>query len=311
MPRNGAGTFVPPSNSWNPAVGGTTISSTDFAAQLSDLASGLTTSIASDGQTPITANLPIGGFKITGAADGSAATDCATVGQLQSNLVGWVIAGGTANAITAAYSPAIASLTDGLLLAFRAASANTTTTPTFAPNSLTAHTITKQAGGALQAGDIIGNLAEYLVRYNLANTRWELLNPSSNNIVGTFTPTLGDGTNNFAASSALGWYTKNGNIVFAFFTYIWTSLGSAGASQLALGNLPFASASDANSRYAATLGNINGVDNGGGKQVIANLDNSSASLLFYLVNDNSSTTNIAANAQSTSGVLTGTLIYRV
>lgn len=58
MPRSGNGTFIPVSGSWNPAVGGTTISSTDWAALLSDLASGLTTSIAVDGQTPTTASIP-------------------------------------------------------------------------------------------------------------------------------------------------------------------------------------------------------------------------------------------------------------
>jgi len=90
----------------------------------------------------------------------------------------WVVATGTANAITATYSPAIAALVDGLILSFRAAAANTTTTPTFSPNGLTARTITKKGGSALVAGDIGGNLAEYWVRYNLANTRWELLNPT-------------------------------------------------------------------------------------------------------------------------------------
>lgn len=90
----------------------------------------------------------------------------------------WVAAGGTVDAITATYSPAIAALSDGLQLGFRATGANATTTPTFAPNGLTAHTITKQGGAALVAGDIAANLAEYIVRYNLANTRWELLNPN-------------------------------------------------------------------------------------------------------------------------------------
>lgn len=92
--------------------------------------------------------------------------------------VRWVIAGGSANAITATYSPAVASLTDGLLLWFRATAANSTTTPTFAPNGLTAHTITKKGGVAVAAGDIPGNLAECILRYNLASTRWELLNPA-------------------------------------------------------------------------------------------------------------------------------------
>lgn len=75
MSRNGSGTFIPVSGSWNPAVGGTTISSTDWAALLSDLASGLTTSIAVDGQTPLTASIPfVFGATIKGVADGSNAS---------------------------------------------------------------------------------------------------------------------------------------------------------------------------------------------------------------------------------------------
>ena len=85
----------------------------------------------------------------------------------------WVVAGGTGDAITATYAPVVLSLTDGLLLAFRASAANTLTNPTFAPNGLTAHAITKKGGTALAAGDIPAAGAEILLRYNLANTRWE------------------------------------------------------------------------------------------------------------------------------------------
>ena len=114
------------------------------------------------------------------------------------NVSPWVIASGSINAITATYLPVIPTLYDGLVLSFRATGANTTTTPTFSPNGLTAHTITKLGGVSLAVGDIAGNLAEYTVRYNLANTRWELLNPTNaGNIVvrsqvftssGTYTP---------------------------------------------------------------------------------------------------------------------------
>jgi len=93
--------------------------------------------------------------------------------------VPWVAAGGTANAITATYSPAITALSDGLLLGFRATGANSSTTPSFAPNGLTARTIVKQGGSALLAGDIVAVGHETLVRYNLANTHWELLDPAS------------------------------------------------------------------------------------------------------------------------------------
>lgn len=95
----------------------------------------------------------------------------------------WVVAGGTANAITATYSPVVSALSDGLICCFRASAANSTTTPTFAPNGLTAHTITRGGGSALQVNDIPAALAEVILRYNLANTRWELLNPTNPPVV--------------------------------------------------------------------------------------------------------------------------------
>lgn len=88
-------------------------------------------------------------------------------------------AAGTANAITASYVPAPTVLADKMILYFRAIAANTTTTPTFSPNNLTAHTIVKQGGQALAAGDIPAAGAIMEVVYDEANTRWELLNPAA------------------------------------------------------------------------------------------------------------------------------------
>jgi hypothetical protein len=89
-----------------------------------------------------------------------------------------ITAGGTADAITATYSPALTALTNLTLCCVVPGADNATTTPTFAPNGLTAHTITKHGGAALVAGDI-KNLGPALLVYNSANTRWELLNPAS------------------------------------------------------------------------------------------------------------------------------------
>jgi len=86
-------------------------------------------------------------------------------------------AGGTVDAITATYTTGVVALSDGMLVRVTAAGANTGAV-TFAPNSLTAHAITKLGGTALSAGDIKGAGHELLLAYNLANTRWELLNPA-------------------------------------------------------------------------------------------------------------------------------------
>jgi microcystin-dependent protein len=80
MSRNGSGTYILPVG--NPVVTGTTITSNWANTTLSDLATAMTGSVAADGQTPITGNIQMGGNKITGMADGTSATDAATVGQL-------------------------------------------------------------------------------------------------------------------------------------------------------------------------------------------------------------------------------------
>lgn len=80
MARNGLGTHVLPAG--QPVVSGTTISSTVFNAFASDVSNALTTSLATDGQTPMTANLPMGNNKITGLASGTLATDALSLGQL-------------------------------------------------------------------------------------------------------------------------------------------------------------------------------------------------------------------------------------
>lgn len=74
--------------------------------------------------------------------------------------------------ITATYSPA-PTLVDKNVLFLRTAGANTSTTPTFSPNGLTAHTIVKN-GQPLIAGDLQGVV---ILMYDLTNTRWELLTP--------------------------------------------------------------------------------------------------------------------------------------
>ncbi len=138
-------------------------------------------------------------FRHTGVADGVARTDYASLGQSQDGKINWVAAGGTGDAIAATYVPAITALVDGQFCFVRAGAANTLTNPTFAPNGLTAHTITKIGGTALLAGDIFGANHELILRYNLANTRWELYNPAGS----TFNAATFNGLATFNAGATL------------------------------------------------------------------------------------------------------------
>ena len=81
MPRNGAGTYNPPASTWNPGVNGVTATTADFNALLTDLSSAVTQSVSSDGQTPMTGNLPMGNNKVVNNAPGTANTDLLTVQQ--------------------------------------------------------------------------------------------------------------------------------------------------------------------------------------------------------------------------------------
>ena len=92
------------------------------------------------------------------------------------NLIPTTVATGTVDIITATYSPAI-SLKDKTIVALISSGPNTSIAPTFAPNGLLAHTITSRGGRALLAGDTGQAGFVMLLEYNLANTRWELMNP--------------------------------------------------------------------------------------------------------------------------------------
>jgi hypothetical protein len=83
MPRNGSGTYTAPSNTFNPATPFTTISTTAWNATLADLVAALTDSLSRSGSGGMQAALAMGGFKVTGAADATLATDLATLGQIQ------------------------------------------------------------------------------------------------------------------------------------------------------------------------------------------------------------------------------------
>lgn len=72
MSRNGSGTYSLPVNSWNPATNGVSATPADWQSLIDDIEAALTQSVSKDGQTTMTGNLPMGGFKHTGLGAGSA-----------------------------------------------------------------------------------------------------------------------------------------------------------------------------------------------------------------------------------------------
>ena len=97
MSRNGSGVYSLPSG--NPVVVGTTITSSWANTTLSDIASALTGSLASDGQTTMTGNMNMGTYQVKNMADPSAAQDASTKAYVDS----------TASTLTAAIAAAVAA----------------------------------------------------------------------------------------------------------------------------------------------------------------------------------------------------------
>lgn len=154
MAFDGSGTFNLPES---PFVYDTVISETAVNSNFSDIATGLSTCLTKNGQTNPTANLPMNSKKFTGMAVGSAATDSATLGQVQAQAYIWCgTAGGTADAITLSPSPVITAYAAGQTFRWKAGSSANTGAMTVAISGLT--TIAAQSGlAALAAGDHAAN----------------------------------------------------------------------------------------------------------------------------------------------------------
>jgi hypothetical protein len=151
MARNGAGTYSLPQA---PFVSGTVISSTAVNSDLSDIANALTGSVAANGETPITANLPMTGFGHTNVSNAATRTMYASAGQVQDSSLIWCgTAGGTANALTLTPTPAITAYAAGQTFRFTAGASPNTGAATVAVSGLAAKNI-YSSGSALAAGAI-------------------------------------------------------------------------------------------------------------------------------------------------------------
>lgn len=143
-----------------------------------DLADGLSLCIARDGQSTISANIPMNSKKFTGLTTGSARTDSISLGQAQdaAYTIGGTT-GGSANAYTASLSPAITAYANGQIIQCVIHAANTATS-TLNVNGVAAETIKKfnSAGTttALVSGDMPINWPAIFRR---AGGEWILLNP--------------------------------------------------------------------------------------------------------------------------------------
>lgn len=235
MSRNGSGTYSLPAG--NPVTTGTTISSTWANTTLSDIATALTNSIAIDGQSTPTANLPMGTFKLTGMGLGTALTDSLSLTQAQNGGFSYLSTVAGTNTITATASPVPSAYAAGQTFRFVAAATNTGAT-TLNISSLGAKSITKRGSVALVGGEIVsGALCE--VTYD--GTRFQLIGTA--NITNYWAGSSAGGTTAYTASvSGYAAYSAGDVVSFACNATntgaVTLNISSLGAKSVLKANVP-------------------------------------------------------------------------
>lgn len=169
MARNGSGTYNLPAG--NPVTTASVISSTWANNTLDDVATALTGSLAKDGQTTPSANLPMGTYKHTGVGAATTRTDYARASQVQDGELTHLTSVSGVDTITAAAPISMTAYATGQKFSFVAAGANTGAV-TININSIGAKDVTRQGSTALSAGNI-ANGATVVIVYD--GTRFQLV----------------------------------------------------------------------------------------------------------------------------------------
>jgi hypothetical protein len=185
MAFNGTGTFLRIHNWVTDKVNAIPITASRVDAELDGMATGLSNCITKDGQTTISANIPLNSFKLTGLGSGTARTDVINVGQVQDNQFLYLgTTSGSADAYTLAPSPAITAYTATQQFTAKISATNLTSTPYLQVSSIaspaTTAVIKKLSATkteiAVEASDLLIN-GIYDFKRNSANDTWIVLNP--------------------------------------------------------------------------------------------------------------------------------------
>lgn len=245
MSRDGSGIYSLPAG--NPVVTGTTISSATHNTTLTDIANALTASIAKDGQTTPTANLPMGTYRHTGVSNGTARDQYAAVGQLQDNTATVVGSVSGVDTITGSLTPALAAYVTGMAVVLFPAGTNTGAA-TLNLNSLGAKNIVNVLGASVGAGTLRTGNPAFLV-YN--GTSFVLI--SEDAASGSFTGTL---TGCTTSPTGTVTYVRNGRMVMLAIPYM---VGTSNTTSMTLTGMPVAIRPEFDQIVHGPFANDNGV----------------------------------------------------
>lgn len=139
---------------------------------------------------------------------GSPLLSTSLLAAMQNGLYGYALDTGTANVYQVAYSPAVTSVVDGMVLRFKAKTANTGAS-TFSPNGLTAQPIIAGDHAAIGGGDIIAN-GDVWVQWNSTLAAWILVDSTGGYIKSPTAP-VGDNSAKLATTALLNSLAFHGN----------------------------------------------------------------------------------------------------
>jgi len=185
MAFNGSGTFERIYNWVNDKANGYKITASRMDGEFDGIASGLSQCITKDGQTTISANIPMSNYKFTGLGNGSSRTDSIALGQVQDGTYTYLgTTSGSADAYTLTPSPSITAYATTQQFTAKINATNTTTTPylqlSAIANPATTAVIKKLSATkteiAVEASDLLIN-GIYDFQRNSANDAWIVLNP--------------------------------------------------------------------------------------------------------------------------------------
>lgn len=249
MAYNGAGVYVLPTG--NPVVTGTVISSAVQNATTSDIAAALTNCVTRDGQSPPTANLPMGGKKLTNVgaptADGEAIVQGAAASVASLTTTGAV--SGASVTATGAVTGASVTATGAVAGATLASSGNASV----------GADLTVTGNATLNGNVMLGNAAIDIISVPGATSFAESASfakgLTAGNAVqasgtsfdwaeknGSWTPVLsfGGASTGITYLSRGGWYSRYGNILFYGCTISLNSKGSSTGAAV-IDGLPYSS----------------------------------------------------------------------
>lgn len=173
MARNGSGTYNRIAGT--PYVYNTVIDQAVVNSEMDDIATALTASIAKDGQTTPTADLPMGSYKHTGVGAASARTHYTRAAEVQDGTLTYLTSVAGADTITATAALSMSAYSAGQQFSFISAGANTGAV-TLNINSIGAKSVTKHGATALAVNEIISG-AVVVVEYD--GTRFQLVGASN------------------------------------------------------------------------------------------------------------------------------------